>query len=81
MWKDIHWFLSLLFQFPSIVQPLEHVALDLSCISVCVNQLLGSTHAHTHLITDKAGGHIPDHEYNRDKHSQTEREKDVLNFS
>lgn len=41
--------------------------LSLSCISVCVNQLLESTH----LITDKGGGHIPDDEYKSNKHTDT----------
>lgn len=40
---------------------------------MCVHQLL-EKHTRTHLITDKAGGHIPDDEYKNNKHTDTKRE-------
>ncbi len=74
LWKDIHSFFSFLFQFLLIVQPLEHVALIYHChASQCVLINFGKAHTHTHLITDKAGGHIPDDEYKSNKHTLTER--------
>lgn len=61
-------------QFLLIVQPLEHVALIYQChASQCVLINFWKAHTHTHLITDKAGGHIPDDEYKSNKHTLTER--------
>lgn len=52
-----------------IVQPPEHVALFYHChASQCVCQHTQTTH----LITDKAGGHIPDDEHKSNKHTQEE---------
>lgn len=59
-------------QFLLIVQPLEHVALihrrhASQCVLInfwkaCDTHTHTHTHTNTHLITVKAGGHIPDEE-------------------
>lgn len=74
LWKYTHSLFSFLFQFLLIVQPLEHVALIYHChASQCVLINFWKAHTHTHLITDKAGGHIPDSEYKSNKHTHRKR--------
>lgn len=64
-----------------IVQPLEHVALIYHChASQCVLINFWKAHTHTHLITDKAGGHIPDSEHRSNKHTHR-KTKHLLIFT
>lgn len=74
MFLEKYTFLSLfLFQFLLIVQPLQDVALIYYChASQCVFIDFWK-YTCTNLITDKAGGHIPDYEYSN-KHSHTEKQ-------